>query len=118
MTVSNSVPLDELSPNQHFYSTVELIMPVSAPVSTTSIQYLNTESFELYPNPAQNTVYVTLNTDAPAQISVLNVIGQEVRSYNVSDKNLALDIQGLQQGIYMIQVTQGTSTISKKLIID
>lgn len=118
MTVSNSVPLDELSPNQHFYSTVELIMPVSAPISTTSIQYLNTESFELYPNPAQNTVYVTLNTDAPAQISVLNVIGQEVRSYNVSDKNLALDIQGLQQGIYMIQVTQGTSTISKKLIID
>jgi hypothetical protein len=120
MTVSNSVPLDELSPNQHFYSTVELIMPTGTPTSTNGIQNTALQNFEVFPNPAQGMVYVTVKSEGASQVSLLNLIGQTVRSYNVNSnvETLAMDIQGLKEGIYLVQVQSGNQISTKKLIIE
>ena len=84
------------------------------------IQNTALQNFEVFPNPAQGMVYVTVKSEGSSQVSLLNLIGQTVRSYNVNSnvETFAMDIQGLKEGIYLVQVQSGNQISTKKLIIE
>jgi hypothetical protein len=85
---------------------------------------VNITTLEVYPNPANTTatVSVYLKKAQPVTISMFNSIGQMVSTQtsalsqgtNVVDLNVA----GLAAGIYFVNVQEGTSMISKKLIVE
>ncbi|UAB80943.1 T9SS type A sorting domain-containing protein [Marixanthomonas sp. SCSIO 43207] len=83
-------------------------------------------SFGMYPNPTTNgqvsIVYDVANTaSAKNTIEVFAINGAKVYSETMSSTsgfyNKTLDLSALQSGVYMVNVTSGKNTITKKLIL-
>ena len=80
------------------------------------------QSVVIAPNPAVNMIELTLNLEKTSDISVniRNIIGQTVLSQkmqNVLRGSQPIDISALKQGIYMVEVSDGTAKTNKKLVI-
>lgn len=81
-------------------------------------------SVNVYPNPANNTAAVSINMTKAQEvtISVYNSTGQLVSSeqqqLSAGTSTLPLEVSSLAPGIYFVNVQEGTSMISKKLIIE
>ena len=75
-------------------------------------------SFTMYPNPAENGM-VNIKTTTGNQLKVYNVLGNEVFSSKIKGSNTlqAVDLSGLQPGLYFVRISDDISTSVKKLII-
>ena len=81
------------------------------------------ESLKLYPNPANG--QVTISTDmqlsAPVYFRLLDLQGVELRRFEITQKTAAgsmqLDVSGVSDGLYILQVTYLDANISLRLEI-
>lgn len=68
----------------------------------------------IYPNPAQDVLYINGVYDNPnfdnKDIKVIDVLGKTVISSTINKVNFSLDISQLNQGVYFIQLNNGTVT--------
>jgi photosystem II stability/assembly factor-like uncharacterized protein len=77
----------------------------------------------LYPNPANNTLYIQMNekTDATLRLMVSDLLGKPVLEeefdYVEYNKAQSIDVSRLSKGIYMIRLTNGNKVMTRKLII-
>lgn len=73
---------------------------------------------ECYPNPAQDFLFVSNHRATPAQLSILNIHGQEVNSLVLAASSTPqrIDVSSLQQGIYFIQTISDGNAIMRKII--
>lgn len=82
-------------------------------VGTTTI---SEESFTIYPNPATDNITVMNRSNSQCNsISIINSIGQKVKSQNSCDKTI--DISMLKNGLYIVEIQSKSITIRKKLIV-
>ncbi|MEM9144018.1 MAG: T9SS type A sorting domain-containing protein, partial [Bacteroidota bacterium] len=73
-------------------------------------------TFTLYPNPATgHTVYITTEKNANKDIVVYDVFGEVVLRDRIRDK--ALNISRLIAGVYVLQVSEGNQTMTRKLVV-
>ncbi len=83
----------------------------------------NTNSFDVYPNPASNEVNVKIETSnsASSTIKVLNTLGQVVITKSVSLtaglNTIPVDTKQLSSGIYYVSYDAPTGAVTKKLTI-
>lgn len=78
-------------------------------------------SINLFPNPANNIIFLKNNNAADDIISIeiFNGVGQKVKSSSFSMKQESYDINKLKSGIYFIRIkTKSGKIYSKKLIIE
>ncbi len=74
------------------------------------------DGFKMYPNPSiGNTLYFTTVANAELDIQVYDMLGKQVINSKVS--NNALNISGLNQGIYIVKVTEEGKTATRKLVV-
>lgn len=73
---------------------------------------------KIYPNPAGNTVYISLGTEESPSVSVLNNWGDEVpvRMYD-GENGKVLDTTGLPDGLYIVEVTINRKVFKEKVIV-
>jgi hypothetical protein len=77
----------------------------------------------IYPNPAENTVYIQLNekTAVSLSLTITDLVGKKVfEKYLLPEpgiKNIPVDVSMLQNGIYMIRIADDETSFTKKLII-
>ncbi|MGV6830105.1 MAG: T9SS type A sorting domain-containing protein [bacterium] len=77
----------------------------------------NEIDFQMYPNPANATVHIR-NTSLIDDVTILDYSGRIVKHLtSLNSAELALDISDLANGIYLVNITQGNSATTKKLII-
>jgi len=80
----------------------------SAPNEVSSIkELLDTNPIELYPNPTQNSL--TLNLTALSvnkikQVRLLDLVGRKIKSLSSDNQQITLDVEGLIEGLYIIEV--------------
>ena len=79
-------------------------------------------SVQLYPNPAQSVTNLVYNLKevSDLKVTMTNSMGQLVEQRNVANAIsgvLELDLNNLAVGVYIIQVTDGTHYLSKKLVV-
>lgn len=124
ITVSNSpAQLEQLNPVNHWYSTAPLIFDLDLP---TGIEDRSTVSMNssIYPNPAKHAavLQVDLKTPAHVAISIINLIGQTVKTAELKGETGAnafpVDLEGLPKGVYLVNVKAGDQSSSKKLVIE
>lgn len=72
------------------------------------------QNAEVYPNPAQDFVYVSTDV-TEGTIMILNLLGQQMRTETITTTVMSLDISGLKEGIYFISITSGDVNIVKKI---
>jgi endonuclease I len=83
---------------------------------TLSVATFEATSFVLYPNPTNgNTVFINTQNNATVDaVTIYDISGREVlQQNNVSNQ---IDVQKLQQGMYLIQLQIGNQIITKKLL--
>ncbi|MBR1513714.1 MAG: T9SS type A sorting domain-containing protein [Bacteroidales bacterium] len=74
-------------------------------------QVVNNTAMSIYPNPATDQLYVTLNQNT--EIVIYNIMGQKVMSQEGRIGNNALNISSLNAGIYFVNA----GTQSQKFIV-
>jgi len=82
--------------------------------------------FNIFPNPATNTIQLTFSTKEQAvQCEIINILGEKVLASPLTPlprrEELAtaqLDVSILAKGIYLVKVSDGKSFESKKLVIE
>lgn len=73
-------------------------------------------SFKLYPNPAVNgVVYITTTNNSNKEIIIYDVFGEIVLTDRITSNTL--NISRLVSGVYMLQVTEGNKTMTRKLVV-
>jgi choice-of-anchor B domain-containing protein len=85
---------------------------------TLSIPSFDSNSFELYPNPAANYVTIKMPNNAViTELEVLNLLGQQIFTTkpNQDLNSFDLAVSSLQSGTYILKVN---NLLSKKLIIE
>lgn len=77
-------------------------------------------SFHMYPNPASGSVTLGFGHRKGAkQIYVTNLLGQVVRTETSHEASATLDLNGLEKGIYLVQVfSEGSKATAQKLIVE
>jgi PKD repeat protein len=103
--------------NANGCSNDSIVEVVFAPVSLNELT-LNKQT-KLYPNPASD--FVTLNTAYIGNniifINVYNVVGALVKSEQLNKSNQQLNVEGLGNGVYVVEIKHEESAESQKLII-
>ena len=79
------------------------------------------KTIQLYPNPVYNDALVlprSVPTD-PVDINVFNAQGDLVyhQSVDPMTQETALDLAGLANGIYQVQIVTRDETLTKKIVI-
>ena len=57
--------------------------------------------FNVFPNPASNEVFVTINGVAPTEVTVFDATGRFVMTVQ---RTARIDIQGLAAGVYTLRI--------------
>ncbi len=71
--------------------------------------------FAMYPNPAtQNTISINLTGAKNVSYTIKNMLGQTVKSNSLS--NTSIYIGELQSGLYLVEISDGQKSITKKLL--
>lgn len=84
--------------------------------SSNLISSSDKSTFQLYPNPATNgIVNITTATNGQKEIAIYDVFGEVVLRDRISNKTL--NISRLVAGVYVLQLTEGNDTMTRKLVI-
>ncbi|MBQ2077269.1 MAG: T9SS type A sorting domain-containing protein, partial [Bacteroidales bacterium] len=82
-----------------------------------SVEDNNIDNISIYPNPAREIVNITLPEDN-AQIDIVNVLGQTVKSVNTTSANETISLEGMEKGMYFFCIKMQDKTITKKVIVE
>lgn len=78
----------------------------------------DTAAFSIYPNPSNGHFTIQLKDSYEASnIEIVSILGQRIftqENYNGS----SINVTNIQKGIYIVRITQGPKTSSKKIIIN
>lgn len=77
------------------------------------------ESVELkmYPNPAHDNLTVSLSA-IPAKVQLLSTTGQHLQTIKPLSSIVQLDLSGLSNGIYLLQIMIDQRLISKRVVLE
>ena len=84
---------------------------------TTGIFEANDIIENIYPNPANDFVTVTLKSSDRALIRVYNVMGQAVRYITTNEERNIISTKDLAEGIYVISVEQNGKRFNTKFSV-
>jgi hypothetical protein len=71
-------------------------------------------SFNLFPNPVKGDVLNIANLESPSTYRIFNMMGQELGNGKI--ENESIYVGSLQTGTFLIEVSDGTSTLTKRFI--
>lgn len=71
---------------------------------------------KVYPNPVKNdNLYITSNSSKTKTVAVYDVLGKQV--LNTTTSNNTINIAALNSGVYILKITEGGKTDTRKLVI-
>lgn len=71
----------------------------------------------LYPNPAKERLYI--NTSIPIkQMTICNLLGQEIQKYNNLETTSSINISGLNEGVYFVKLSTEKGVYATKIIVE
>ncbi len=92
----------------------------SVPTANQNANVVN-DQVSLFPNPAKGSFNVDMtamnNADA-ATIKVMNANGVIVKELSSNSNSELVSTEGLNKGIYMVQVTSGNKIATKKVVVE
>jgi hypothetical protein len=82
------------------------------------------ELVTIYPNPTSNSCGIKFNVNQTKTlaVNVFNIIGEKVQTiqkniYEEGEHEVKLNTSNLSNGLYIVQINDGTRAINKQLII-
>jgi hypothetical protein len=89
-----------------------------APLMSNLNELSFTSSFKLFPNPFKTETNLTfVKEQINSVITLTNTLGEEVRKFNFSGRQLTIERGNLKKGIYFIQVNDRKNFYTSKIIV-
>ena len=86
-----------------------------------SVDYQDFTVFNVYPNPTNGLVNISLSTFEDVKVTLYDISGRHIYSKmlenNSNTFNKSIDLNGIATGIYLLNVKSGSKTATKKLVI-
>lgn len=90
-----------------------LELPVAMNVS---VDETAESDFNLYPNPATDVVWVEMENAQSANVRLMNVLGEEVKQLRAASSKIQVDLTGVPDGVYLLEIeTNELKQVSKLL---
>ncbi len=122
-----SSPMAVLHPYTFLYltgyppaNTIYTFTPIGAP------SFVKSENAEnnilIFPNPARKTLNIKMDDAASSGnvvVSLINALGSKIRTqhYSAGNSKMALDIDGVPAGIYLVEICSGNKILHKNIVI-
>ena len=74
--------------------------------------------FQIYPNPAKNTIIVQQQTDYNLEVSFYDLSGKRVISTTISEKINPIRIDHLSAGLYLVTIVSDSNSTIKKVVVN
>jgi hypothetical protein len=84
--------------------------------TTLSSMAFNAKHYGVYPNPT--TGIFNINTENPVNVSVVDVMGKVVFQAQNVTRETAINLGGLQKGVYLAQITGEKISSTEKIILN
>ena len=98
---------------KHFY--IVLFLLTSA-VSFSQDNKQQGEGLGFYPNPVNSgKIYITSKTNLDKEVAIFDVLGKKILQTVTSSKEV--NISSISPGVYLIKITEGEVTATRKLIV-
>ncbi len=85
--------------------------PLKEPVL--SVPELDNYTFQIYPNPTSDYLFVDFKTSKPKTISLYSVNGKKLLSKSIETSEIKLDISHLNSGIYLLNIDEENFRVVK-----
>lgn len=75
--------------------------------------------FRIYPNPVKDHIFFENNADfVNVEVTIFDVLGKVVKQEELSQSGISngMEVSNLKRGIYLVQIDNGFSTFTQKLI--
>lgn len=83
---------------------------------TLGISQNDIAGLQVYPNPVSNgTLFITSDSAAPKAVVVYDVLGKVVAKATVD--NMPMNVSNLNQGVYIVKITEEGKTATRKLVV-
>jgi len=95
----------------------DVVLNENGPLSSTVIEDLSTT--KLYPNPTTGIFYLNTNQKIKS-IEVYNLLGASIyrESPKINNNKCEINLTNLPKGLYVVKISDGKSSIQRKLIIE
>lgn len=100
-----------------FYTTSTPMVRMNFDPSASINEVENAFGLNVYPNPASDVINVTLNKEVTATINVVDVTGKVVKTSTINGTTTSINTAGLSSGVYYVNITDGTSVSTEKVVI-
>lgn len=88
------------------------------PTNIVNVHEVSTADFSIYPNPASDVVKVNLKNETNnASVAIIDAAGRVVLTQELTAQFNSIDVARLEQGIYMVRVTNGGSVSTAKVVV-
>ena len=95
-----------------FNSNHAIIIGIRGPELPESIEELNSQNINLYPNPTNDILNIT-SSETISGIEIVNVMGQVVKRIEVNADNAACNVEDLTRGVYVVRISTEGKVISQ-----
>ncbi|RYJ53344.1 T9SS type A sorting domain-containing protein [Flavobacterium petrolei] len=87
----------------------------SSTIETTALSIDNDVlSLNLYPNPVESVLNVSMNVTNKATYRIYNMIGQEIKTGNLTENEI--NVSNFKSGVYIFEVKDEEKTVTKKFL--
>ncbi|MGC9331275.1 MAG: PKD domain-containing protein, partial [Bacteroidales bacterium] len=77
----------------------------------------NETGFAVYPNPANNSIYIEMINMDVQQIKLVNTLGQTIITRNVQSDIEIFDVSEIKPGVYFLEINTETSQYIEKVLV-
>jgi hypothetical protein len=75
------------------------------------------KGMDIYPNPANNKLYLNFSQTGSKEIQLIDSVGRAVYSKLIANQNECIDLFRFTPGIYILKVRISGNTYSRKIVI-
>jgi hypothetical protein len=88
-------------------------------VSTVGIKENPLNQVRVFPNPSSDFLFIeNLPGNDPYEVMICDVAGKEIISVSSKEKTLKVDLEGINSGMYFLQVKSKKGSVTKKIAIE
>ena len=107
----------DLTDNTWYYTTSTPMVRMNFDPTVSINEVANAFGLNVYPNPASDVINVTLNKEVAASITIIDVTGKVVKTSTINGTSTSINTTGLSNGVYYVNITDGTSVSTEKVVI-
>lgn len=97
---------------------LSLVLSALEPAGYLGIHKTEATNFKLYPNPANESFQITGNFDSNATVTILDQAGRIVKSSMELNNITTINTSDLNQGLYLVEITNNGVKTSKKITVE